>query len=118
VLVGLDPLGRYDLRASVADRGQRRLGERCGADEPLRADQGLDDGVGSLRARQRHRVRLRAALEPQLREARLDRLARHEAIQPLELAALGVEGAVEVEDVDLGQAVALAGGEVVEVGPA
>src|SRR6185312_6167545 len=66
----------------------------------------LDRRLASLAMADRVHVRLGTSLEPQLLEPRLDRLARLEAVEPLERAALGVDDPRLVEDRDHRQVVA------------
>ena len=83
--------------------------------EPLRRDHRLDHAAGALALREREHVRLRSTREALLVERLLHRGARALAVEARERSALLVEGAVEVEDVDLLEVVPLAGREVVEV---
>ncbi len=115
VEVGLRPLLRDDLGAAVFDRSDGRLGEGRHFHEPLRADHGLDHGVAALTARQHQRVGLSAPLQALLGQRSLHGLARLFHGLALEAAALGVDAAVQVQDVDLGELVALARRKVVEV---
>ena len=68
-----------------------------------------------MRTRQRHHVLLAPAREPEIGELVLHRLARLEALEPLERPAVLVERAVELQDVDLLEAVPLPGRKVVRV---
>ena len=113
--VRLAPLGRQNLNRSVFDRLDCGRGERLHLHEPLGRDHRLDDGPRALRPRQRHHVLLASAGEPTVAELDLDGLARLEAVQPFERTGVLVHRAVEVEDVDLLEAVALAGRKVVRV---
>ena len=91
------------------------LASGCHLHEPLGRHHRLDDRVAALAVTDRVHVWLAAALETQLLELRLDRLAGSEAIEPGERATRGGYHALFVEDRDHRQAVPLSGLEVVGV---
>ena len=104
-----------ELGLPLLHRLDRRLGERLHLDEPLRRQHRLDDRVAALAVTDRVDVRLAAALEPQLLQLGLDRLARREPVQAGERAPLGIHHARVIEDRDHRQLVPLAGLEVVRI---
>src|SRR5205823_1736666 len=112
VLVGFGEKIGDDGDASVEDGGQSRRGQRPDADEPLPADEGLDDRAAALAVPDSVGVRL--LLDKQARAVEyLDNLVtRGEAIESGERPGVFVHGAVEVHNVDDWEAMALANLEV------
>ena len=84
VLPRLLKVRRNNLCCARARCGERLLGERLGANEPLRAQAWLQDVVAALAARRVRGMRLDRHEEAELFECGDDRLARLEAIHPRE----------------------------------
>jgi hypothetical protein len=91
---------RQDLRAALADRCQRALGERLHADEPLHAQAWLDHGPAAVAVADHHLVRLLVLQVARRGQAGEDLLPRRVAIQPGELATGLVDPRLLVEDRD------------------
>ena len=108
------PLLRDEADAARLHRLDHGSGQRPGLHEPLLAEQRLDHALAALAAPERHVVRLAAALEAQLFQRRLDCGPHCDAILSLESPRVLVQRAVQVEDVDEREPVALAGLEVLE----
>src|SRR5205807_4135016 len=106
------PLLRHEPDAPRLHRVDDGFRERLRLDEPLLAEERLDDALAPLAAPERHVVWLAAALEPELAQRRLDGGPYCDPILSLEAAGVLVERAVEVEDVDELQPVALSRLEV------
>ena len=115
LVIGLGAVLGSELDAAVLDGADGRLGQRLGLDEPLGGDERLDGGLAALALAQAHLVRLDLLEQAEGVEVGDHALAGLEAVQ----AGVGAGGGGHVrgvvDDLDLGQVVAAAGLEVVEV---
>ena len=98
--VGVLELGGVEADGVVLDHFEGFLGEALHLEEPLGAELGLDDGVGALAVAHLVGVVFYLLDEAGLLEVLDDLLAAGEAVHAGILAAMLVERAVVVEDVD------------------
>ena len=97
------------------DDGDGLFGERLGLDEPLGGDERLDGGLAAVALAEAERVVLDLDEGAGVLEVGDDALAGVEAVEPGVGSGGGGHVGVVVDDLDLGQVVALAGLEIVGV---
>ena len=113
--IGLGPVGRNERDAAGFHRLDGLLGQRLGLDEPLRGDQRLHDGLAALALAHVEGVVFRLDQRAARFQVLEDAAAGFEAVQAGVGAGGGGHDAVLVDHLDLGQAVAAAGFEIVGV---
>ncbi len=115
LVVGLFPVGGNENDAAGLDGLNGLFGERFGLDEPLGGNQRLDNGGAARAFAEVDLIRLDLDEGSGLFEIGNDALARLEAVEAGISARGGGHDAVLIDDLDLGQVVAAAGFEIVEV---
>ncbi len=115
VEVGLFHAGRDQLDVTVLDAFHSGLNELVHADEPLGLDHGLDSGAAAVMGTHVVGIIFDINEKPHLVQFLDDLGSALVAVHARELAAVGINGGIVVEDVDLGEAVALSHLKVVGV---
>ena len=113
--VGVLELGRMEVYGVVLHHFEGFLGEAFHLEEPLCAELGFDDGVGALAVAHLVGVVLGLLDKAGLLEVFHDGLAAGEAVHAGIFAAMFIEGAVVIEDVDALEAVLHAEVVIVDV---
>ncbi len=115
MVVGLGPFRGEDRDPARMHGVESAVRHGPHSHKPLRRYHRLDDTAGPRAARQGQHVGLAPPRESSFLERLLDRASGFLPIQARKSPRVGVECAIEVQDVDLFEGVPLACGEVVEI---